>query len=137
MNLTRALNRFDACRDQAKVEALIRGQRAHARARLNVAARVVTIDGAASCTLVDVSCTGARLRAMTCPKVGALVVIERLPFELFGVVRWSGGGDCGIDFDQPLALDEVVTLRRYAEGEHARSRQAEVDHVRSFVDGTD
>ena len=65
-----------------------------------------------------------------------MIVVERLPIELFGVVRWVRDGHIGMGFDEPLSVEDVVALRRYAEGENARNRDMVISHVRNFVNGT-
>jgi hypothetical protein len=100
------------------------GQRHFPRARLNLPARLVTFTGTTPCTVVDVSQSGAKLGASEPPRVGAMVVVEGLPTELFGTVQWAGAGLFGVHFDVPLARDRVVALRRLADT--APSREQEV-----------
>lgn len=133
----RAARRYVAYTEAAANTPIVAGKRTHARARLNIAARMTTIDGTIGCTLIDVSCSGAKLSAARQPSVGAMTVVEQLPVELFGVVRWSRASYFGIEFDKPLPFDTVVALRRYAEGDHERCETAAREHVRRFVEGTD
>ena len=114
---------------------VMRGQRDHARARLDVPARLLTMEGTVPCMAIDASCCGAKLSAETAPRVGTMVVVQGLPHELFGDVRWSSRGRFGIAFDEPLPLAQVIALRRYAEGEGARQREAVLSTVRTWVTG--
>lgn len=115
---------------------LLPGQRGSARARLNLPARLVTFNGASDCTLVDMSRSGAKIRAADCPRIGAMVVVEGLPQELFGTVRWRGTTIFGFEFERAYSTEQVAAMRRYADGEGDRQRCAEVDYARDWVAGT-
>jgi hypothetical protein len=106
---------------------LAAGQRHSARARLNLPARLMTFNGTGPCTLMDLSCNGAKLAASECPRLGAVV--------LFGTVRWTGRGLFGIEFDAPVEHDEVVAMRRYADSAPATQRQAMLAYARKWVQG--
>ena len=114
---------------------LHRGQRTHSRARLNLPARVITFNGTLACALVDMSSTGAKIASTECPKVGTMVVIEGLPVELFGTVRWRLRGLFGFEFDVPIPIEKVIALRQYAEGERHRQKTAEITYARNWVQG--
>ena len=111
------------------------GKRYFSRARLNLPARLVTFNGTTACTLIDLSRSGARLGASECPRVGSMVVVEGLPIELFGTVRWSVTGLFGFEFEAPLPLDRVVAMRHYADDEAERQKQATISYARSWVTG--
>ncbi len=111
------------------------GKRYFSRARLNLPARLVTFNGISACTLIDLSCSGARLGASDCPRVGSMVVVEDLPLELFGMVRWSLGGLFGFEFEAPLPLDRVIAMRYYADDETARQKRAQLAYAKSWVEG--
>ena len=111
------------------------GKREFSRARLSLPGRLVTFSGTSPCTLIDLSRSGAKLGASTCPRVGAMVVVEGLPIELFGTVRWSVTGLFGIAFETPLPLDRVVSLRYHADDETERQKQATLSQARSWVTG--
>lgn len=115
--------------------AIYRGQRDFSRARLNLPARAVTFSGTTDCSLIDASRTGAKVSAPECPRVGALVVIEGLPLELFGTVRWSRRGLFGFEFESVVNVEDIIALRRYADGETARQKQAEITYARNWVQG--
>ena len=111
------------------------GKRYFSRARLNLPARLVTFNGTTPCTLIDLSRSGAKLGSGECPKAGSMVVVEGLPLELFGSVRWAVRGFFGLAFDAPLPLDRVVSLRYYADDEAERQKQAVISQARSWVTG--
>jgi hypothetical protein len=114
---------------------LYRGQRDFARARLNVPARIVSFNGTSACTLIDMSRTGAKIAAADCPRVGAMVIIEGLPMELFGTVRWSRSGLFGFEFDGQMTHEYVIAMRHYADGETDRQKQAQLTYARNWVQG--
>lgn len=111
------------------------GKRYFSRARLNLPALLVTFNGTSRCTLIDLSRSGAKLGASDCPRVGSLVVVEGLPMELFGTVRWSVTGLFGFEFEVPLPLERVIAMRYYADDEAARQKQAELTYARNWVQG--
>ncbi|HEU4821404.1 MAG TPA: PilZ domain-containing protein [Qipengyuania sp.] len=114
---------------------IYRGQRDFARARLNLPARIVSFNGTSACTLIDMSRTGAKIAAADCPRVGAMVIIEGLPMELFGTVRWSRGGFFGFEFDAQMTHDNVIAMRHHADGEGERQKQAQLTYARNWVQG--
>ena len=111
------------------------GRRYFSRARLNLPARLVTFNGTSACVLIDLSCSGAKLRAGDCPRVGSMVVIEGLPLELFGTVRWSNAGLFGFEFEAPVPLDRVIALRYYADEQATREKRAQLAYARDWVEG--
>lgn len=116
--------------------ALLRGQRADARARLNLRGRIVTFNGTIACTLIDMSTTGAKVASTECPRVGSMVLLEGLPMvELFGTVRWRTRGLFGFEFDRPVALATVIALRQHADGEIQRRKEEEITYARNWVQG--
>ena len=114
---------------------LYRGQRGNSRARLNLTARVVTFNGTFSCILVDVSQSGGKIVSAERPAVGAVVVIEGLPHELFGTVRWRTDESFGFEFDDTLPLEEVIALRHHAESERDAQAKATINFARNWAQG--
>ena len=112
------------------------GERQFARARLNVPARLVTFSSTSPCTVVDVSCSGAKIGARNCPRVGAMVVIEGLPVELFGTVRWTAADTFGVEFDTSLPVEQVIALRVHSDGERKRQEEEQIAYARSWAKGT-
>lgn len=114
---------------------IYRGQRDFSRARLNVPARIVTFNGTSDCVLIDMSCTGAKIAADDCPRVGSMVIIEGLPMELFGTIRWARRGLFGFEFDAAMTQEDVIAMRHYADGEAARQKEAQITYARNWVQG--
>ena len=110
-------------------------RRSQGRARLGLAARLVTFSGTSNCTLVDLSYTGACIQVASEPRVGSMIVVENKVRELFGTVRWARGGFAGFEFDDPLSLTEAVELRRQAEADLGREERERIAYARSWVTG--
>ena len=111
------------------------GERRFARARLNVPARLVTFGGNSACTVIDVSCTGAKIKAGSCPRIGAMVVVEGLPFELFGTVRWTIADKFGLEFDTALPVEQVIAMRTHSDGERKRQENEHIAYARTWATG--
>jgi hypothetical protein len=62
--------------------------------------------------LVDISRTGARLRAEMLPHVSQHVIFSAGKVRAAGEVVWFEPGTCAIEFDTPIAIAEVQRLRR-------------------------
>jgi hypothetical protein len=110
-------------------------RRADGRARLGIAARLVTFSGIRSCTVVDLSYTGACIQAEANLRMGAMVVVESEPMELFGTVRWARGGFAGFEFEHRLTLEQAIAFRRYVDETDERERRERKAYARSWVTG--
>lgn len=110
-------------------------RRGSARARLGLPARLVTFSGTNPCVVLDLSSTGARIAAEVRLRVGMMVVVEGIPVELFGTVRWVETGTFGVSFDTPLPHANVVAMRHHADLEPERERRALLEDVRRWVQG--
>lgn len=111
------------------------GRRGAARARLALPARLVSFDGTVSCMVLDVSETGAQIGCDGVPRVGAMVVIELPTIEFFGDVAWVKGKRFGIHFEEPLPFEQVVELRRKADGFDRNERKELLKIAEEFVSG--
>lgn len=114
----------------------ITGRRATPRVRLFIPATVLLLHGKEKCLLDDLSQAGARVTlASKLPALGAGVVLEAAGLDVFGTVVWSHGARFGIEFEEPLALHDVVNVRHFADAyaihELAQARR----HARQFVQG--
>jgi hypothetical protein len=61
--------------------------------------------------LVDISRTGARLRAEILPRVSQKLIFRAEKVQAAGEVVWFEPGTCAIEFDTPIAVSEVQRLR--------------------------
>ena len=110
-------------------------RRAQGRARLGIAARLVSFSGTSSCVLMDLSYTGACIRTEVNMRVGAMIVVESQPMELFGTVRWARGGFAGFEFDKPLSLEQAIAFRRHADAEAGREERERMAYARKWATG--
>jgi len=115
------------------------GRRGAARLRLAVPATFVSVFSWHSCILVDLSCSGARIALPRSFRQGHSGYVAIAGMELFGtIVRAERGEDVAINamaFDEPISHDDVLTIRRFAEGFARRERKVLRDYVRRWVAG--
>lgn len=62
--------------------------------------------------LIDVSATGARIRAEDPPKRGSEVILQAKNLDVFGRIVWKSGELCGIRFDREIEPFQVELMRR-------------------------
>ena len=87
------------------------GRRAAQRSSAPLIAVFTTLSESHSALVVDVSSTGARLRASHLPPMGQALMLTIEDVRAFGTVACSEHGECGIAFDPPLTLEEEQHLR--------------------------
>lgn len=93
----------------------LKGRRSDLRARVLLSASAEAISGHLRVTLLEVSVTGARLAGPRLPAHGKEVMFTCADIEMFGTVVWADEEQCGIKFDEPLSLRQLVTLRDQSE----------------------
>lgn len=115
------------------------GRRGAARLRLGIPARLETLGGFESCDLVDLSCSGARvaftpaLGRLLATGDGAILRIARL--EAFGEVVRCDPSAIAFAFEDDLAHEEVLAVRRHAERLAGDSTRAIRQEARNWVMG--
>jgi len=92
----------------------LRGRRAEPRAYIQLRASVEALDGCNSVSLLDVSRTGARLEGTDLPAAGKDVVLRCCAIDTFGTVVWNISGRCGVHFDEPIGVQDLMELRAVA-----------------------
>lgn len=90
------------------------GRRSQPRAAVNLPITIATLDGNKRISLLEVSLSGARLEGAALPQVGKNAVLMCGAVEAFGTIVWAAGNRCGMQFDEPIGLSELVALRRAA-----------------------
>ena len=90
------------------------GRRGQPRATVNLPVTIATLDGNKRIELLEVSLDGARLEGAALPHVGKNAVLMCGAVEAFGTVVWATDNRCGMQFDEPIGLSELVALRRVA-----------------------
>jgi len=86
------------------------GRRTAGRAAASLVAVITTSTQSWPVSLVDLSCSGARLRGRDLPAPGDYISLSIDSIRAFGTVAWSECGECGLDFDAPLMPFEVERL---------------------------
>lgn len=87
------------------------GRRARSRLRTRLPARIVTLYGTRNTLLLDLSLTGARIKADADMSCGQTIVLEVALFEAFGKIVWIAGGSCGVSFDEPISSKLLLAMR--------------------------
>lgn len=89
------------------------GRRTAKRSKVPLIAVVMTLTESRSAVVVDISATGARLRAKDLPQEGCELFLTLEGVVVFGTVAWSRRSECGIAFDGKLkALMSVCCVTR-------------------------
>ena len=90
------------------------GRRGAARRLAPLPAVFMTIGRSAKAGVIDISCTGIRLRGRDLPPRGEEMELKVEEVRVFGIVAWVEDNECGVAFDAPLMPFEVDRLRRKA-----------------------
>ena len=113
-----------------------RGRRVEPRAPVHLPVSIETLDGRKRVGLLEVSRNGARLEGESLPAPGKDVVLMCGEIEAFGQIVWIAGQRCGMQFDQPIAVPELVALRRAAaEVENSGITPEEIQAVADWQSG--
>ena len=88
------------------------GRRSAARAVAPLAAILTTLSRTRCAALLDLSCTGARLRGSELPAVNEVLEVKIEAVRAFATVVWSKGDQCGVAFENPLMPFEIDRLKR-------------------------
>ena len=87
------------------------GRRRAARENVPLVVVFTTFGAAHTAELVDISTTGARLHGDHIPGEGDEIALSAETLRAFGTVAWVCADEFGISFDEPLADEDVQTLR--------------------------
>jgi hypothetical protein len=90
-----------------------------------LSASAEAISGHLRVSMLEVSVAGARLSGLRLPAHGKDVMLTCADIEMFGTVVWEDGEQCGIKFDEPLSLRQLVTLRSASAVSERRSLSLE------------
>lgn len=115
------------------------GRRLAPRLRLSIPARLLTLDGASRCILVNLSRTGAHIGLKRPLTKGARAILQVDGIDSFGVVTrcdiGRNGGSNGFEFEDPLSDEDVVAMRQYAEGLERYERARLLREAEAWVAG--
>jgi hypothetical protein len=84
--------------------------RRHGRHRIMLAATLYSVHGESSGVLLDLSQGGAMVSASPPLPIGCRLLLERQNFEVPGIVRWVEGNRFGIQFEESLSEEVLMSL---------------------------
>lgn len=113
------------------------GRRGRNRLRARLPAKVVTLNGTRNTVLLDLSATGARIKATAEMVRGQQAILTWSRYEAFGSLIWVDRGQCGIAFDETLH-PEVLFATRDLDASSRLPSDLELDRhrAREWVAGT-
>lgn len=82
------------------------------RSRVLMVAKLATSTKEVTVRMRDVSSYGSRVEGADLPPHGTAVALRRGTFEVFGEIVWVGDQAVGIQFDEPVAEDDLMTNLR-------------------------
>ena len=91
-----------------------RGRRSLPRTQAPLDVRLSTGAADQAADLLDLSRTGARLKAACALDEGQQVMFQAEKVRAAGEIIWIDGDECGVEFDTPIAADEVKHIRALA-----------------------
>jgi hypothetical protein len=89
----------------------LRGRRSQPRAYLVLPGSAEALSGHLHVVLLDVSCSGARLEGNRLPGVGREIILRCGGIDSFGTIAWTASGRCGVQFDEPISVQDLRTLQ--------------------------
>jgi hypothetical protein len=125
------------CRLEMSVESkpLPIGRRENQRARVSLAASLVSVSGTQTVRLNNISQGGACITAQTPMKRGSDVFLRWGAIDAFGTVTWVEGPRCGVMFEEPLTQDDIRDARWQSDHQQTVSRAEGRAAARDFVSG--
>ena len=113
-----------------------RGRRVEPRAYVLLPASAQGHSGRRFVRLVDVSRSGAQLEGSDLPRAGRDIVLRCTAVDTFGTIMWSEDGRCGVQFDDPISVRELMQLRQLSVAiEQSKMTPEEVDAAVAWVTG--
>jgi hypothetical protein len=93
----------------------VTGRRIAARARVALRATIETVRGTENAVLRNISETGLMLEVANLPANGADAIVRSGALDCFGTVVWARMRWCGVAFEEPIPLNEVLRIRELSE----------------------
>jgi hypothetical protein len=87
------------------------GRRSAPRAPVLMSAAMHTIGASRTVSVLDVSKTGAKLRARMPWHMSQVMWLKLARPNVFAKVVWTDGEECGVEFDEPLSEAEAASLQ--------------------------
>jgi PilZ domain len=95
----------------AHARAISSGRRRHSRLRLQLPARLITLEGTLHATLIDLSQTGAKVALDANAPSRGDGFLAWGSFEIFCSIAWADHRLCGLVFDLPLPSEVLIATR--------------------------
>lgn len=80
------------------------------RRKVVVTGMLEAVTGTQKVSVKNLSCTGAMIEGTTVPPKGREVILKAGKLDCFCRVVWSEGSRCGLEFDEPIPMADVLEL---------------------------
>lgn len=80
------------------------------RRRVILTGSLESVTGVQKVAVRNISCTGAMIEGTTVPPAGREVILKAGPLDCFSRVVWTEGNRCGLEFDEPIDMADVLAL---------------------------
>lgn len=111
------------------------GRRSAPRLRLSLPAKLVAVDQAHTCILLNLSRTGAQVAILDAVREGEGTILRCGMIDHFAIVTRSEFGLNALIFEEPLTDEIVLETRRYHENFEEREKRALIDMARKWATG--
>jgi hypothetical protein len=111
------------------------GRRSAPRLRLSLPAKLIAIEQAHTCIVLNLSRTGAQIAILDALREGEGAILQCGVIDHFAIVSRSEFGLNAIVFDEPLSDAVVLETRRHHEHFEERERRALLETARRWATG--
>lgn len=111
------------------------GRRSAPRLRLSLPAKLVAVEKAHTCILLNLSRTGAQVAILDAMREGEGAILQCGLIDHFAIVTRTEFGLNALMFDEPLTDQIVIEVRRYHENFEEREKRALIETARKWVNG--
>lgn len=111
------------------------GRRAAPRLRLSLPAKLIAVEKAHTCILLNLSRTGAQVAILDAMREGEGAILRCGMIDHFAIITRSEFGLNALEFDEPLSDEIVLETRRYHENFEERERRALIETARKWATG--
>lgn len=111
------------------------GRRSAPRLRLSLPAQLIAVEKVHTCILLNLSRTGAQVAILEAMREGEGAILRCGMIDHFAIVTRAEFGLNALMFDEPLADDIVIEIRRYHENFEEREKRTLIETARKWVNG--
>ena len=111
------------------------GNRHFNRLRLGAAASLVLTHETRRCLIDDISATGARLRINRPLAARQSVQLVFHELRIFATVKWVRGAECGLQFAEPLDMEDMQGMLWITENRELYERICQTGHAMDWAEG--